>query len=182
MKRLGILWALLAIALCSSAHADSKPSVSKISQTSSAEEYGGLTGGVIVRYRSDKLQREWKIPGYFPEEPASGALSDTQIVDDGQTKYVVAFVWSGGNHCCWSILVFDVDTGKYLNEAIDSNIQLEVRPVEPGCALVVRGRPYDDSIKVPSTATEQQIDEAMPFKDFCFLKGEVSVLRIVKRK
>jgi hypothetical protein len=180
MKLLPALCALFMVVLCPHAQADSKTAASQVSEKASSDEYGGPTGGVIVRYTSSKLRREWKIPGYFPEEPASGLLSATQIVDDGPTKFLVAYVWSGGNHCCWSILVFNIDSDKYLYEAIDSNTPLQVRPAEPDCSLVIRGRPYDDSIQVPKTATEQEIDDSMPYKDFCLSKGKVSVLRTLK--
>ena len=188
-----ILIALLAMLVCSSAYSDPKADKSPTTpEVVTVQTYGdpcpsptcGIgTGGVLVRYKSGTVQREWKVPDY---DTAKGDYPDNYkdglVVDDPSGKYVLAFFWTGGNHCCWPVLIFSLKSNKFLGEQIDSNTPLEIRPNEKSCGVVFRGRPYDNSISVPKTATASDIDELMPYRDYCFTGGTFKELRVLPVK
>ena len=142
---------------------------------------GADTGGVLVKYSSASIKREWKIADY-ELDPYNNTQKNPMILNVGAHKYLLAFVWTGGNHCCWPVLIFNVSAGKYLGEFIDSNTAIQIQPNENECDVVLRGRPFDNSVSVSKTATESEIDEAMPFHDYCFRSGTLKILRTVYPK
>src|SRR5690348_5643301 len=120
-----LIVAFVALGACVSAQADTKAShVEQASETVSVEMYGDPcpsptcdvgTGGVLVKYKAGAVQRQWKVPDY---NTAEGDYADGRVgfvVDDPLGKFILAFVWTGGNHCCWPVLIFSVKSGKFVD-------------------------------------------------------------------
>jgi hypothetical protein len=156
------------------------------------DQYGNCPGpdcdpdesGLDVRYKDSQSSFDWKVPGFrLSSEYDDPRTGNSQQVGEND-RYLLVFAWTGGNHCCWPVLVFDVRDGKYLGDYLPSNTPIRILPDRKGCALTLEAVPYDEKVTQEALSDKNiqsamELDEAQPTKDYCFKDGSFKLVETI---
>jgi len=108
--------------------------------------------GLSITLTAGARQARWTYDGLSLDPEETGA-TDAELVRAGARRLLLVRAYSGGAHCCWSLLAFDVAQRKALGSVLESQRPIELVEGGADCALAAIAEPVDREAGLPAERT-----------------------------
>lgn len=113
----------------------------------------------VVKNNNVLIKSEHKGLSLTPESE----LSKLMIISNSDSSFLFVKSYSGGAHCCWSLLVYDLNKKIFIGEMLRSYSSISLNKVDEDCLVRAKISPSD----IPSQIEPQ----LYPVIFFCFDSG-----------
>lgn len=128
--------------------------------------------GLEIQFQSGKIQYKWNINNYVRDDVADGGdyqdNTDLWITGNKGDKYMLFFGFSGGAHCCWAVLQFNLQSGKYEGDHLGSMGPMGAIGGNKKCPFRIRTVLFIEKYAFSSNPPQQT---------YCFEDGKFRLLK-----
>lgn len=125
---------------------------------------------LILRFESGGKKYVWKNTDYYRDSGDGFGYQydrDLWITGGVNSKYLLFFGFSGGAHCCWAVLQFNLQNGKYEGDHLGSMGPMEAIGGNKKCPFRIRTVLFIEKYALSPNPPQQT---------FCFENGKFKLL------